>query len=285
MSHKAPVDLHGAAQTMLTTLYLKSLDADLDRPVLGDRFAKDAVGRLDYDWRDLGISHRWAPLVTVRSAQYDIWATQFLAANPEATVVQLGCGLDSRVFRLDPGPGVHWYDLDYPAVITLREQIYPSRPRYQLVAGSATDSAWLEQIPSDRPTLVLAEGLSMYLEEHSGITLLRRIVDRFPRGELQIDFYNWFGIKTQKSQAIVRSSGSTLYWTVNSPAQVLTQIPQLRLLTAVSLFEAETFTRASRPFRVARHALRVVPPVYQALQYHRYAFGPSTVSHAGAPHR
>ena len=128
MTNKVPVDLTGAAQTMLTTLYLKALDADFERPVLGDRYAKEAVGRLDYDWREIGITGRWAPLITVRTAQYDIWARQFLAVHEHATVVHLGCGLDSRVFRIDPGPCVEWYDVDYPAVIALREKIYPTRP-------------------------------------------------------------------------------------------------------------------------------------------------------------
>ncbi|WP_193048142.1 class I SAM-dependent methyltransferase [Mycolicibacterium baixiangningiae] len=274
MTDKASVDLHGAAQTMLTTLYLKALDADFDRPVLGDRYAREAIGRLDYDWSDLGITRRWAPLVTVRSAQYDLWAAQFLAAHPESTVVHMGCGLDSRVFRLDPGPGVQWYDLDYPAVIALREKIYPTRARYHLVPASATDPAWLDRIPADRPVLVLAEGISMYLTEHDGVALLRRIVDRFPSGELQIDFYNWFGIRTQKTHTLVRRSGSTLYWAVNRPGDVLSQVPGLRLLCAVSFFDWSTFHRASRAFRVARRLTRVVPPVRRSLQYHRYAFGP-----------
>ena len=66
---------------MLTTLYLKALDADFERPVPGDRYAKDAVGRLDYVWREIGITGRWAPLITVRTAQYDIWARQLGVAR------------------------------------------------------------------------------------------------------------------------------------------------------------------------------------------------------------
>jgi O-methyltransferase involved in polyketide biosynthesis len=270
---KASVDLHGAAQTMLTTLYLKALDAGFDRPVLGDRYAKEAIDRIDYDWQSLGITGRWAPLVTVRSAQYDIWAAQFLSLHPEATVIHLGCGLDSRVFRLDPGPGVEWYDVDYPAVIALRETIYPGRPGYHLVAASAVDPSWLNRIPADRPVLLVAEGISMYLMEHDGVALLRRIVDRFPSGELQIDFYNWFGIRTQKVQTLMRRSGSTLHWAVNSPEDVLSRVPGLRLLVAVSLFDASTFDRASTVFRLARAVIRALPPVRRTLQYHRYAFG------------
>jgi O-methyltransferase involved in polyketide biosynthesis len=276
MTDKVSVDLSGPAQTMLTTLYCKALDADLDRPILGDGFAKETVDRIDYDWRELGIAPRWTPLVTVRTAQYDIWASQFLAAHQHATVVHLGCGLDSRVFRLDPGPGVEWYDIDYPGVIALRENVFPTRSRYHLVATSATDPSWLERIPGDRPTLLLAEGVSMYLTERDGVALLQHVVDRFPSGELQIDFYNWLAIRSQKTHKLQRQSGSTLYWGVNKPADILNRVSGARLLTAVTFFDAATFSRTSAAFRLARRLVRAVPPLRGMLQYHRYAFGPVT---------
>jgi O-methyltransferase involved in polyketide biosynthesis len=283
MTNTVPVDLSGAAQTMLTTLYLKALDVDFERPVLGDRYAKDAMGRLDYDWSEIGITGRWAPLITVRSAQYDIWARQFLAVHEYATVVHLGCGLDSRVFRVDPGPCVEWYDIDYPGVIALREKIYPTRPRYHLIAASATDPSWLDRLPADRPVLLLAEGISMYLMEHEGVALLRRIVERFPSGELQIDFFNRVAIRSQKTQRLVRRSGSTLHWAVNSPDDILGSVPGVRLLIAVSLFDASTFRRASAGFRLAKRLVSAVPPLRKALQYHRYAFGPVSVSTSTKP--
>ncbi len=272
MTEKATVDLTGAAQTMLTTLYLKALDAGFERPVLGDGFAERAIERLDYDWRDLGISKRWAPLVTVRTAQYDAWARDFLAAHDRATVVHLGCGLDCRVQRLDPGPGVEWYDVDYPEVIALREQIYPARPGYHLVATSATDPSWLDEIPADRPTLLLAEGISMYLTADQGAELLRHVVDRFPSGEVQIDFYNSFAIRSQKAHTLNRKTGSTLYWAVDGPADVLNRVQGIRLLAAVPFFDADTFGPTSKGFHAVRRLSRLVPPVRKALQYHRYAF-------------
>jgi O-methyltransferase involved in polyketide biosynthesis len=259
---------------MLTTLYCKALDADFDRPILGDGFAKETVDRIDYDWRELGIAPIWTPLVTVRSAQYDIWASQFLAAHQLATVVHLGCGLDSRVFRLDPGPGVEWYDIDYPAVIALRENVFPARTRYHLIATSATDPSWLDRIPADRPTLLLAEGVSMYLTERDGVALLQHVVDRFPSGELQIDFYNWLTIRSQKTHKLQRQSGSTLYWGVNSPQDILGRVSGVRMLTAVTFFDATTFSRTSAAFRLAGRLVRAVPPLRKMLQYHRYAFGP-----------
>jgi O-methyltransferase involved in polyketide biosynthesis len=274
VTDKIRVDLHGAAQTMLTTLYCKALDANFDRPVLGDRYAKEAVDRIDYDWLELDIADRWTPLVTVRTAQYDIWASQFLAVHPKATVVHLGCGLDSRVFRLDPGPDVEWYDVDQPAVIALRERVFPSRPGYHLIATSATDASWLDQILADRSVLLLAEGISMYLAEDDGVALLQRVVDRFGCGELQIDFYNWLGIWSQKAHKLQRQSGSTLHWAVSSPHDILDQVSGLRLLTATTFFDASTFSRVPAGFRRASGLVRAAAPVRRMFQYHRYAFGP-----------
>jgi O-methyltransferase involved in polyketide biosynthesis len=259
---------------MLTTLYCKALDADWDQPILGDEFAKEAVARIDYDWGGLKVTDRWTPLVTVRTAQFDIWAAQFLAAHEQATVIHLGCGLDSRVFRLDPGPRVEWYDVDYPAVISLREKVFPTRPAYHLVATAATDPSWLDQIPADRPTLLLAEGISMYLTEDDGVALLQHVVDRFGSGELQIDFYNWVIVRSQRTHRLQRQSGSTLHWAVNKPADITDRVSGVRLLSAVTFFDASTFGRASGVFRMMKQLVRALPPLRRTFQYHRYAFGP-----------
>ena len=276
VTEKVSVDLTGPAQTMLTTLYCKALDADWDQPILGDGFAREAVARIDYDWNALKVADRWTPLVTVRTAQFDIWAAQFLAAHQDAAVIHLGCGLDSRVFRLDPGPGVQWYDVDYPAVISLREKVFPSRPHYHLVATAATDPSWLDQIPADRPTLFLAEGISMYLTQDDGTALLQRVVDRFGSGELQIDFYNWLVVRSQKVQRLQRQSGSTLHWAVNRPSDVVDRVTGIRLLADATFFDASTFGRTSAVFRTSRHLVRALPPLRRAFQYHRYAFGPAS---------
>jgi O-methyltransferase involved in polyketide biosynthesis len=144
------------------------------------------------------------------------------------------------------------------------------------VATSATDPYWLDEIPADRPVLLLAEGISMYLTETEGVALLNHAVDRFPSGELQIDFYNWLAIKTQRVHTLVRRSGSHLDWAVNSPEEILDQVPGARLLAAISFFQASTFSRASAGFRFARPLLRAIPPARKMLQYHRYAFGPTS---------
>jgi O-methyltransferase involved in polyketide biosynthesis len=271
-AEKIHVDLTGAPETMLATLYAKALDADLENSVLHDTYAKNAVSRIDYDWHKTTINPRNSPSVTTRSAQFDNWARQFLAAHDRATVLHLGCGLDSRVFRVDPGPRVEWYDVDYPDVMALHERLYPSREHHHRVATSVTDPEWLTEIPADRPTLMIAEGLTMYLTEDDGIALLRRVVDHFPSGEIQFDEFNHLGIRLQFLNAVVRRSGSTLHWGIDGPEDILKAVPALRLLTAMSVFESAPFRQLSRGYLMMAKVMSLVPALKNMAQYHRYAF-------------
>ena len=266
------VDLNGPPQTMLATLYAKALDADFANPVLGDRYAKEAVERIDYDWEKTTITARRSASVTTRTAHFDTWARQFLAAHTSAVVLHLGCGLDSRYLRLQPGPDIEWFDIDYPQVAELRSELYPAREHCHVIAAPVTDPAWLAEIPSDRPTLALGEGLTMYLTEWDGVALLRRVVDRFQSGELQFDAFNWLGIKSQWTNTVVRRSGSTLSWSINKPDEILRAVPGTRLLSWMRWFESDSFEQLPRGYRAMGKVMSLVPAVANMSQYHRYAF-------------
>lgn len=266
------VDLRGAPETMLATLYAKALDADAPRSILNDGFARDIVARIDYDWSRTGIKPQNAPSVTLRAKHFDTWTKQFLAVHRDAVVVHLGCGLDSRCFRLDPGPGVEWFDVDYPEVAALRKQFYPRREHCHVVAASVTDPEWLTSVPSDRPTLIVAEGLTMYLTEADGVALLRRLVGRFPSGELQFDSFNRLGISLQWTNTPVRRSGARLYWAIDGPSDVLDAVPGTRLLAWVPVFESDAFSRLSAGYRAMAAVMNRVPGLRTMAQFHRYAF-------------
>jgi O-methyltransferase involved in polyketide biosynthesis len=274
-AERVSVDLSGAPETMLATLYAKALDADFKTPILGDRYAKELVERIDYDWKMTAINARRAPSVATRSAHFDAWVRQFLAVHPRAVVLHLGCGLDSRCLRVTPGPGVEWYDIDYPEVAALRAQLYPAREHYRVVAASVTDPAWLGDIPADRPALIIGEGLTMYLTEQDGTGLLRRVVDHFGSGELQFDAFNWLGIKSQWLNSVVRRSGSRLSWAINGPDDIISAVPGVRLVAWERWFESYTFAQLPRSARVMGKAMSLVDAVANMAQYHRYAFGPA----------
>ena len=158
-------------ETYLATLYGKALDSHAEHPILGDTFADAVVRRIDFDFAKLHLPSGGAITLPMRAKHLDAWAREFLAAHPESTVLHLGCGLDSRVFRLDAPATVRWYDVDLPDVIALRRRLYPARHDTELIAASVTALPWLDGIAGDRggrPVLVVAEGLVMYLAEPDG---------------------------------------------------------------------------------------------------------------------
>lgn len=272
VTEKLHVDLSGAPQTMLATFYAKALDADLEKPILGDTWARDIVDRIDCDWSRTTITARNSPAVTTRSLHFDTWARQFLAVHPEAIVLHLGCGLDSRYYRLDPGPDVEWYDVDFPDVVELRGQLFPPREHCHVVAASVTDPAWLADIPADRPTLMIGEGLTMYLTEADGVALFRRIVEHAPSGELQFDAFNRLGIKTQWTNTVVTRAGARLHWGIDGPEEILDAVPGLRLLQWMSFFESPTFAQVPLAYRMMARAMSVSSKLRYMAQFHRYAF-------------
>src|SRR6266700_737498 len=78
-------------------------------------------------WKKIGYT-----IIATRAATFDLLASRYLADHPDATVLHLGCGMDSRVYRLDPPATVDWFDVDYPDVIDLRRQLFPERSAYHL---------------------------------------------------------------------------------------------------------------------------------------------------------
>ncbi|MFJ4104956.1 class I SAM-dependent methyltransferase [Amycolatopsis japonica] len=207
--------------TMLATLYGRALDARGERPILGDKAADEAVKQIDYDFASLGVNADMGLTVALRAKPMDDWAASFLREHPDATVVQLGCGMDSRVYRVDPPPTVRWFDVDYPEVVDLRARIYPERDGYRTIGSSVTDFGWIDEIPSDKPGLVIAEGLTMYLRPSEGEELLRRLIAHFPQGgEMVFDIFSRLGIKLQKLNPVVRKANATLYWGIDEISEL-----------------------------------------------------------------
>ena len=97
-----------------------------------------------------------------------------------ATPSKMSSPPDSRAFRLDVPETVRWFDLDFPEVIALRRRLYPERDRYRLLAYSATDPGWLNELPADRPILVVAEGVLPYIASVDVRQLFVRLTDRLP---------------------------------------------------------------------------------------------------------
>jgi O-methyltransferase involved in polyketide biosynthesis len=94
----------------------------------------------------------------------------------------LGAGLDTRFFRVDDGR-VRWYELDLPQSIALRRRFLQDSPRHTMLAASALDFGWMDDIEARPHTLIIAEGLLMYFDEADVRRLLLALAERFRGGD------------------------------------------------------------------------------------------------------
>ncbi|HIH5199428.1 TPA: class I SAM-dependent methyltransferase, partial [Pseudomonas aeruginosa] len=111
------ITLTGEKQTLLITLYAKALDSRLDDSILHDRFAEEAVRQIDFDFSRVALGKGNERALAMRSHYFDQACREFLDHHPEGQVLNLGCGLDSRIYRVDPPAELPWFDLDYPEVM------------------------------------------------------------------------------------------------------------------------------------------------------------------------
>ncbi|WP_424533958.1 class I SAM-dependent methyltransferase [Sphaerisporangium viridialbum] len=245
------VHLTREKETLLATLYGRAVHSRTENPVLRDPLAEQAVERIDYDFHRLRMSSTDALGVAIRVKTFDTLTADHLARAPDTTVIHLACGLDTRVYRLDPPETVRWFDVDYPDIIALRERLFPPRPGYTMIGLPATDPGWLEQVPADRPVLVVAEGLMMYLTTEEVHTLLRGITGRFPAGDILFDALSSLAVKLSRFQPQIRATGATLRWGLDDPAEPTAGNPALHLASELFFSDVPEVARFPTGYRAA----------------------------------
>jgi O-methyltransferase involved in polyketide biosynthesis len=199
MSEMVNSNLSGVSETLLVTLYLRAMESQRPDAIIKDEKAVALVkqisdeGRYDFSRiRLLHLNEANKLVIILRSRKFDRYTRNFLERHPEATVVHIGCGLDTRFERVDNGQ-VEWYDLDFPDVIELRRKLIGDEwGRYHLLGCSVLEDNWLEVVSAHhkRPFLFVAEGVSMHLKEAQNKSLVRKLYNHFPGAELIFDAYS-----------------------------------------------------------------------------------------------
>jgi O-methyltransferase involved in polyketide biosynthesis len=253
-------------ETMLMTLSGRAIQSQWKNPVLRDPWAEEAMRHIDYDlskqltgvaswsmWKDIGPT-----IIATRAATFDLLTTRFLTDHPDATVLHVGCGMDSRVFRIDPPAGVQWFDVDYPDVIDLRRQLFPERDAaYHMIGAPLDDLRWLDEVPRDRPGLFIAEGVLHYVSETEVKALLNAVVAHFPSGQMIFDICNSLILK--RAGANVGGTGATYKWGLDDPQEIKRLEPKLELIKEFKPSELVAFDRFPFWMRAMFRAMEVSP--------------------------
>ena len=256
------------AETLLIPLYARALEARLPAPLLRDETAVRLVEQIDANWARYKLQAHDQVITIMRLCAFDRLAQDFLARHPQAVVVHIGCGLDTRFERVDNGR-VEWFDLDLPEVIALRRQLLPERPRCHMLACSVFDPAWLDLAATHagRPFLFLAEGVFPYFSEQQVRGLVLTLQQRFPGAELACDAMTPLIVRTHNLELLVRRIGARLRWGLAHGRDVESWGPGIRLLSEWFYFDRP------EPRLGASQWMRYVPAFARSAGVFHYRLG------------
>jgi O-methyltransferase involved in polyketide biosynthesis len=277
LDEKRDVDMEATGKTNLTeeketlfiTLYAKALDYQSKRSILHDKKADEILRTVDPDlskYKGFGNS-----VTVLRARHFDEWIREFTGKLRNAVVLNLGCGLDTRVSRINPSSSVSWFDVDYPEVIRLRKSFYRESDNYRMLASSVTSDGWLVGIPTGRPALIIAEGLVEYLTADEVRTLLQRLTGHFHHGQIIFDVMNSFAINAGKKK-LKESTGAVHKWAVDDIREVDQLNPELKRMDAIPIFDSPYASELSRGLRFMINIFSVFSSYRNLMRLLRYRF-------------
>ena len=219
------ITLSGVPETMLQTVYARAKESR-GRGAIRDLKAEEIIGRLDYDFSLADKDAAMHSGVIARTIVLDRLVGEYLAAHPGATVMNLACGLDTRCYRMQGY--AHWYNLDLPETIAVREALLPESGSISQLAMSAMDDWGSEVKEPSGPALVSIEGLTMYLTQADVQRIFAVIAGRFPAATVFTETMNPMVVKRFKEKSI-EGSKAKFTWGVKDGRALAALLPGFRL--------------------------------------------------------
>ena len=230
---KEKIKLAGVPETMLQTIYARAKESR-GRGAIHDAKAEEITQKLDYDFSLADKDTAMRSGVIARTIVLDRLTKEWLGTNPGAVVVNIACGLDTRCYRMSGY--AHWYNLDLPETMAVREKLMPESGAISQIAMSAMDDWGGEISEQNVPVLVVIEGLTMYLNAKDVQQIFTVISKRFSKATVFVETMNPMIVKHFKEKSI-EGSGAKFTWGVKNGSALAAMLPDFRLMEEHSLTE------------------------------------------------
>ena len=196
---KEKIKLSGVPETMLQTVYARAKESN-GRGAIHDAKAEELIEKLDYDFSLADKDTAMRSGVIARTIVLDKLTKSWLGAHPGAVVVNIACGLDTRCYRMSGY--AHWYNLDLPETMAVREKLLPESGSISQIAMSAMDDWGGEIGEQNVPVLIVIEGLSMYLNTKDVQRIFAVISSRFKKATVFAETMNPMIVRHFKEKSI-----------------------------------------------------------------------------------
>jgi methyltransferase (TIGR00027 family) len=165
---------------------IRAEDARSANPLCGDTYAEEFMTSQGWAILSRFDGHgdaRTKSVNVVRSRIFQDEIARRLEADRDLQIVNVGAGFDSRPYRLAGG---RWFDIDEPALIAHKNACLPVETcgnplrRIAVDFGKGELPAALHQCDPGAHTLVVIEGVLMYLDSVRVKQLLEQLKEAFP---------------------------------------------------------------------------------------------------------
>ena len=187
-------------ETLILPLYSRKLCTELYPNLYRDETAVHLLDLIDYDFSEAeknsrSLMQRFGALeVAMRQSDLAFEVQAYLKKHPSAAVVNLGCGLDNTGRACDNGR-CKIYNLDFPDVIALRQQLLSAGEREENIPCDLKDSAWFDRIDASGGAVFFASGVFYYFLSEQVKGLVLKMANVFPGGVLVFDAANRTAVK------------------------------------------------------------------------------------------
>ena len=197
---KYKIEKNTVQETLVIPLYSRKLCTELYPNLFQDETAVRLIDQIDYDFSEVeknsrSLMQRFGSLeVAMRQNDLAFEVRDYLKSHPNAAVVNLGCGLDCTGRSCDNGR-CKIYNLDFPNVITVRNELLPAGDWEQNIPCDLNDTAWFSQIDASNGAVFFASGVFYYFLTEQVKALVQAMADAFPGGVLVFDAANQTAVK------------------------------------------------------------------------------------------
>ena len=227
------IKLSGVPETMLQTVYARAKESR-GRGVIHDAKAEEIIEKLGYDFSLADKDAAMRSGVIARTIVLDRLTKEWLAKHPGAVVVNIACGLDTRCYRVSGYS--HWYNLDLPETMAVRERLLPENGAISQIAMSAMDDWGGEISERNVPALIVIEGLTMYLNAKDVQQIFAVISSRFEKVTVFVETMNPMMARCFKEKSI-EGSHAKFSWGVKNGEALAALLPDFRFVEEHSLTE------------------------------------------------
>ena len=197
---KYHIEKDSVQETLLIPLYGRKMCSELYPALYRDETAIRIIDQVDYDFSALAekvnsLMQRFGFLEVAMRQRNLAWEVRdYLSTHPNAAVVNLGCGLDAAARACDNGT-CKIYNLDFPDVIAVRDELLPAGEREQNIPCDLNDTAWFEKIDASEGAVFFAAGVFYYFLTEQVRALVGAMARAFPGGKLVFDAANQKAVK------------------------------------------------------------------------------------------